>query len=151
MFEYVIHGANKKGVAFAEIILRLTKKRIMMLDSNIDPLQASTMLKIKKHRNFFHMFGIDVKKTLERLPFEKFVYTSKAADCTHRKNCIYLVNILLVDEAENSTIIAKLEALDQVPELYVLNDGFLKYVFHYYNMYTLKQLNIDDILFPHIS
>lgn len=151
MFEYVIHGANNKGVAFAEIILRLTKKRIMMLDSDINPLKESIMLKLKKHKNFFFMFGINIKKTLQRLPFEKFVYTSTVADCTHKRNCIYLVNVLLLDEEENSAIIAKLEALDQVPELYVLNDRFLKYVFHYYNMYILKQLNIDDILFTQIS
>jgi len=147
MFEYVIHGANKRGAAFAEIILRLTNKRIMMLDSNIDPLEKSIMLKLKKHKNFFHMFGININKTLQRLPFEKFVYTSATTDYTHKRNCIYLVNVLLLDEEENSTIIGKLEALGLTPELYVLKDGFFKYIFHWYNMFTLKQLNIDDILF----
>lgn len=147
MFHYLIDQANDKGCTFAEIILRLTNKQIMMIDTNINPIQQTQLNKLTKYKNFYYMFGINKNTTFKKIPYETFVYTSATSDQIRKKNCIYLVDILILTQQQNTNIIAKLEALQLKPTLYVLQEGLWKYPTHYYNIYELNKLKINDILF----
>lgn len=150
MFDYLIDHANDKGCAFAEIILRLTNKQIMMIDTDINPIQQTQLKKLTKYKNFYYMFGINKNMTFKKIPYVTFVYTSTTSDQIRKNNCIYLVDILLLTQQQNTNIIAKLEALQLKPALYVLQQGMWKYPIHYYNTYILSQLQINDILFNQI-
>ena len=150
MIKYIILGANKRGIAFTNILLKLSNETILLIDEKQDPIHLNILNELKEYTNFLHMFGINVESTLKSVPYDTFVdaqYIGCPKPFFH-KNCIYLQNIFIDQEEESARILAKLEAIGVPVEIYALADDWSKYVVHYMNLYNLKLLDISDILFP---
>ena len=63
MIKYIILGANKRGVAFTDVLLRLSNENILLIDEKQDPIHSNILNKLKEYTNFLHMFGINVEST----------------------------------------------------------------------------------------
>ena len=146
MFDYLVYGANSKGIAFTEIILKWTKKTVMLIDDDWNPTPEATLQRLQKYESFYHLFG-------NQLTFDKYghktlvnaKYSGTPKDIWSGSE-IVLQNVFKEEKLRSAEIIAKIEALEENITLYPLVNNWTQNVTHYINYFNLYNCNSSDLL-----
>ena len=146
MFDYLVYGANAKGIAFTEIILKWTKKSVMLIDDDWNPTPKATLKRLQQFDSFYHLFG-------NQLSFDKYKHKtlvnakySGAPKDIWGDSKILLQNVLKEECLKSTEIIAKVEALDENITLYPLVNNWTQNVTHYINYFNIYNSKSSDLL-----